>query len=233
MSSFDTLNIAHITHPNYTVPCTDFQTKDLNCNGSHFQIFNNQLYLSMVGFDTDDVLEGDLARPLDYTGEINAYGNYETYDAKYGVEYEFAFENGKLTSVELIKSILTEDKRDLYSQRPSAKSFKAAITIDYQDMDSQGAKYFAENTEECINNIRKVLNNDEIEIIYKEIPRDTQGNVLALSRSRWLHSVVQKLADFEVDKNYLDQVKKQLKMTDKHDNSFSIIIDETGYFPKA
>ena len=70
MGIFDTVNVAHLSHPNFKTACKSFQTKDLECNDCLYSIFNNQLYVIDNGFGAAKFEDGVAKTSLPNGGEF-------------------------------------------------------------------------------------------------------------------------------------------------------------------
>lgn len=223
MGMFDTVNVAHLSHPNFKTACKSFQTKDLECNDCLYSIFNNRLYVIDNGFGAAKFEDG-MARPSDYTGEISMYDLYRDSIGEYWIEFTITFENGLIVALEETSNKLVKDLRDRSALRPASKT--DIIHIEYKDLDADHAEYFHQNRDEILQTIRTALKHDTIEIAYKiKTPVDKNDAFpFSCNSPRWARSMVQHLKDLNFTEDGV------AKTSLPNGGEFKVILDEMGYY---
>lgn len=232
MGMYDSIRIVNLCHENFDGEHNNlsFQTQDISLDGSDYFLFNDRLYLQ---YDGTELIRHDKAIASDYSGEIEIYTHHSNSDFDLWLQYDLVFELGVLLEVKNGQSSIRKDKRDLSQFRPSAPTNKMKITLSVSDLDFNAQKSFAEKIGGKLDAIRELLEQPDATIVFPYLPEDSNHpfHILRNGTVRYLHSVVQRIEDFE-------SVKKNGKLDlttpngDKVKLDFPLIFDEHGHYQK-
>lgn len=216
MSMFDTVSVINLSDKNFKHNGVSFHSKSLECVGSEFVIFNSQLWQQYNGHSTE---RNDEAVPVSFSGDLNIYTSHTIGDRTYWIEYDLTLLSGKVMSVVLVADQLTADRSDKSTLRPSPKSNAAYITLDFRGVSGCVYDAFHAGLDANLDKLRSVIGDPKAEIAYQVKSPDT-GIFSFGPSSRWLHSVVQDMSDFQMVK------PGNLSQRDSTGNSLTIIMDE-------
>lgn len=225
MSSFDTVRMINLNDVNgnflqrHNIKI-EFQTKDLEGNGSLYFIFNNKLYLE---FDGESSSFYDTAIPKMISGELNVYGIESTNEYDYWVEYLITLEDGNVSTVESVRYQIIKDKRSIDKLNPRSKESNVVmITIDIDNLDLERKKLFVEKISDKIDDIRTLLNEPTAAISYpvKNEPHPVLSFSLAPDGYHNVLSIIQTLPELKkTTDNSGDKVGKE-------NGTFPLVLDE-------
>jgi hypothetical protein len=171
-------------------------------------------------------MECSEAVPVAFSGDLNVYTDYTSGERSYWIEYNLKFIAGKVESVEVVAERLTADHSDKSELRPSPKSPSACITLDFRGVAGPVNDRFHADLNKSLNQLREVLGDPKAEIVY-QVRSPTTGFLSFGSPTRWLHSVVQDLSDFQAVNPH------QVYQRDSEGNSLTILMDEVHLSKKS
>ncbi|PWK94272.1 hypothetical protein C7431_1117 [Pantoea allii] len=200
MGSFSDIRPVNITHEGFDRSHNGqyFQTKDLNMEYgmAEYCIFNAQFYRNVSNAGAGEAA----AVPVPHTGIVNIYTSVKECNQKliYWVEYQLAFEAGKLMTVELTDKTLQEDLRDLSKLRPAKPANRVEVTISVKGLNGERQRAFAASlTDDKLSRIREILGEPTASIFFPAVPVAAGNNdpFLRFSSVMTVASVVQSMED--------------------------------------
>jgi len=223
MGMFDTITVVNVSDPDYNNASKSYQTKSLACNGSHYIVFNGQLWIDHCGIKSETYKN---AKPINHTGAVNIYTTCKRGDKEYWIEYDLQFIKGTFEKATVIDERITKDHSDLYTLKPLPRSTSPSITLDFHGVDGENYQNFMSDLDENVAALRKAACSPKAEVIYKKIKPSGAG-VTGLSLGRWIHNIVQDKSDFEaVSQNTYSQ-------EDRHGNQMTLLVDEFHSFSES
>jgi len=206
MGSFSDIRPVNITHEGFDRSHNGqyFQTKDLDMEYgmAEYCIFNAQIYRNVSNAGAGEAA----AVPVPHTGTVNIYSSVKECNQKliYWVEYQLAFEAGKLMTVELTDKTLQEDLRDLSKLRPAKPSNRVEVTISVNGLSGEKQRAFSASlTDDKLSRIREILGEPTASIFFPAVPV-VAGNhdpFLRYSSVMMVASVVQSMEDLRSPTN--------------------------------
>jgi hypothetical protein len=219
MGMFDRLQAVNLTHGAFKHNGVEFQTKSLECNGSYYIIFNNQLWCQ---HNATGGVGQDGAALLAFSGCIDCYTSHTEQDRTYWIQYEIEFTKGVCTNVTLESERLTEDRSDKSALKPSPLSRSTCLTIDFRGVDGKVYDAFHANLDANLAGLRGALGDPKAEIVLQMKSNSSHWGFAG--RTSWIHHVVQSLEDFErVDGD-------AMRHTYTNGNSVTLCLDEAHTF---
>ena len=194
MSMFDNIKIINTSLPGIEFCNEWFQTKDLDGDSSEFVIFNDQLFMSYDGSVPSAMLT---YKQVDFSGEINIYGQVQDGKKTRWLEYDLDFVDGRLSSIALIVNVITKDvPRDQILDRPYNKHEHVKVTIEHFGCKNKTAfEKFHSNLSNNLEFIRDATGDPDALIIYQQKP-PADDIRYSLYPYIWIHSIVQRYSDF-------------------------------------